>query len=471
MMTRDATSTLSDSECSYEQTPTSTDSDDVMSVEYESSSENDERKNLETYSKARLSYECTTAMDSVDEAALEKDRTAFLATDLTVKEDMESTKVVIYNVPGRYISIRNSSLFHGVMSPKTSLYDGVVATKVVLSLNVGQIAEYVYMRILDHPGVHRAISCSTDKRSRFEITQPFVRNTTYDIIKMGVVVSDVTLYGWMRQALDVFAYLHSRSVVHCDPKPSNFLLCDDGKLKLTDFELALVLTAGKKITGRSRYTSTLRPPEVWEASERKQVSPAGASVAGAKGGWDQSADIFALGVTFFSWATNKPLIPLQTTDQRYAAALAELSTFLATGEIPPAATCICNLRDFEDLQPDLRSILKSMLASDPHLRPSARELLESKIFLRPATRMASVSEGMLTVDPVRITRTKSASAISSTKTGSVNLATIERTRDELLTKIFPRQEGDAAACQHLAMILHGETEDIDLTIWSVLDRL
>jgi len=46
------------------------------------------------------------------------------------------------------------------------------------------------------------------------------------------------IYNFMRSAVEALSYVHDRGIVHCDVKPSQFLLDLEGRIKLTDFNSA-----------------------------------------------------------------------------------------------------------------------------------------------------------------------------------------------------------------------------------------
>lgn len=79
------------------------------------------------------------------------------------------------------------------------------------------------------------------------------------------------------------AHAHACGVVHRDLKPSNVFLCDDGNVKVLDFGLAGILTAGVASGGG---TPAFMAPEQWRRE-----------------GEDERTDLFALGVMLHSMIT------------------------------------------------------------------------------------------------------------------------------------------------------------------------
>ena len=63
----------------------------------------------------------------------------------------------------------------------------------------------------------------------------------YDILFRSVkgrLAEDVAAR-YFRSAVDAVEYLHSIGIIHCDIKPDNFVLAQDGNLKLTDFGFSI----------------------------------------------------------------------------------------------------------------------------------------------------------------------------------------------------------------------------------------
>ncbi len=64
---------------------------------------------------------------------------------------------------------------------------------------------------------------------------------------------------WGMQLLSALAYAHERKVIHCDVKPDNVILFEDGTIRLGDFGLARV--AAKTIDGSASGTVGYMAPE------------------------------------------------------------------------------------------------------------------------------------------------------------------------------------------------------------------
>lgn len=91
---------------------------------------------------------------------------------------------------------------------------------------------------------------------------------------------------------DAVEFAHTRRVLHCDLKPGNLLVTDDGRLKVLDFGISEALSADDRgsVTGggwsgfRVPFTANYASPEQFEGSPARL---------------DPSSDVYALGVILY----------------------------------------------------------------------------------------------------------------------------------------------------------------------------
>src|SRR5215472_1367540 len=143
-----------------------------------------------------------------------------------------------------------------------------------------------------------------------------------------------------RQLLAGLAAAHERGVLHRDLKPSNIMLDGHGRVRITDFGLAIATTEEDQPSGDTSGTPAYMAPE--------QLAGKGATVR---------SDIYALGLVLFELYTGRRVFEAATVEgyrQKHAEATPSSPSALVTG-IDPAVE---------------RAILRC-LEKDPQMRPAS----------------------------------------------------------------------------------------------------
>lgn len=98
---------------------------------------------------------------------------------------------------------------------------------------------------------------------------------------------------WFRQLCEVLRYLHSRSpqILHCDIKPGNIMINEEGEVCLIDFNISLDGENNKELVGLSSYYAS---PEQYQKAEYKRRGMTEERIR-----LEPTSDIYSLGSVFY----------------------------------------------------------------------------------------------------------------------------------------------------------------------------
>lgn len=131
---------------------------------------------------------------------------------------------------------------------------------------------------LEHPGIARLIDSGTSEAGHSYLVMELVRGRPVDAHCLERSAPPTETVDLAIEAARALEYAHQRQVVHCDIKPANLLVRDNGRLCVVDFGIAALLQRQSDAGGRL-YCSP-----AYTAPERFQRAPP-----------DTSQDVFSLG--------------------------------------------------------------------------------------------------------------------------------------------------------------------------------
>jgi serine/threonine-protein kinase len=149
---------------------------------------------------------------------------------------------------------------------------------------------------LDHPGLVRVSDFFEDGGNHYLIMD-YIEGR--DLLAVAIEAQDAhkllpinRVVGWIIQACDAVAYLHSHQppIIHRDVKPNNLLLTHRDRVVLVDFGIAKIGAETKTSIMAKAISEGYSPPEQY----------IGASSTNAR------SDVYALGATMYSLLTITP---------------------------------------------------------------------------------------------------------------------------------------------------------------------
>ena len=162
--------------------------------------------------------------------------------------------------------------------------------------------------------------------------------------------------------------VHAKRLVHRDVKPSNILLDDEGRPRLSDFGIAGPLAEAAPLAPRENFPISV----AWSPAEM---------LDGAHG--SAASDLYSLGATLWHLLAGRSPFEIPGGDNTAAA----LERRIKAGKLQPLRR--------DDVPPQLRSLLLSLLSLDPASRhpKSAREVAAALTAVDGKAEPGKVSHG------------------------------------------------------------------------------
>lgn len=223
------------------------------------------------------------------------------------------------------------------------------------------VNEVTVARGVAHPGICRVHDLGFADGIPF-VSMEFIEGETLDRrLRRRGAPSLEEARSLVHQLCEALAAAHEQGVVHCDLKPSNVMVTTSGRVKVTDFGVAGLVTALERSTSRFGTAAFLSP-------ERVAGGPA-----------TYASDVYALGLLLFALFAGRHASPAAGPDRIPTARRLAARAALRTARVP---------RDLADL-------IDSCLQEDPHARPASarhvRDELAKAVWDREARPLKSAA--------------------------------------------------------------------------------
>lgn len=201
--------------------------------------------------------------------------------------------------------------------------------------------EIALQKSCNHPNIVKIYNSFKDSLNQYIVLEYCPGGSLEAKFKKDGRFNDNSVSEFIAAALDALSYIHSRNIVHRDIKLGNFLIGENGKIKLCDFGLAMKFNPKEEYTVGG--TPTYLAPEL---------------LIKGSSGISSKNDIWALGVCAFILLNGYP--PFEASTPHLSYERIKNGTF----RFNSAANISYFARDF----------INKTLIKDPNERPTADEL-------------------------------------------------------------------------------------------------
>ncbi len=201
-------------------------------------------------------------------------------------------------IDGRYQIIR--TIGEGGMANVYLAYDTILDREVAVKILRGDLAndeKFVHRfqreakaaSSLNHPNIVEMYDVGEDDGNYFIVMEYVNGKTLKSLIKKRGALSLSEVIDIMLQLTSAIACAHDSYIIHRDIKPQNVLILEDGRVKITDFGIAIALNSNELTQTNSVMGSVhYLPPE--------QANGKGATI---------KSDIYSLGILMYELLTGK----------------------------------------------------------------------------------------------------------------------------------------------------------------------
>lgn len=171
------------------------------------------------------------------------------------------------------------------------------------------------LRVAEHPHIVTLMDANLQHQPPFYVMTLLRRGSLAELIRDKRPYQDLaSVRQWFSQIVNALAFAHGKGLLHCDLKPGNVLLDEEGNARLVDFGQSQLRGEAANVLGTLNYMS---PEQAVVAGENEVPSDPSVS-------WD----IYSLGATIYALLSGSPphaqsalaesLTSIQNVDQRLA---------------------------------------------------------------------------------------------------------------------------------------------------------
>jgi eukaryotic-like serine/threonine-protein kinase len=145
-----------------------------------------------------------------------------------------------------------------------------------------------------HPNIVGIHGLGRTPGGAYFIVMDLVAGSNLALVGRTRLISVEEAIRWTLETCDALEHAHARGIIHCDLKPANLVLDEDGSIRVTDFGLARSLTEHMHWTAEVEGTAPFMAPE--------QASRLWGQI-------DTRTDIYGIGAVLYTLLTGRPPWP------------------------------------------------------------------------------------------------------------------------------------------------------------------
>lgn len=223
--------------------------------------------------------------------------------------------------------------------------------------------EWEVGRQVIHPQIVKVVVFAEERGIPYLAMEWFPAPSMKSRIRQGLEAIAPQIAGIVLKATESLHFLHSKGWIHRDVKPENFLVADDGDLKLIDFSLAQRKLGFFGRIFRLRVRAKVQGTRSYISPEQILGRPL-----------DERSDLYSLACTLYELITGKPPFTGTTSS--------ELLSRHLRATPPPLESINSNVT------PEFSQLIRRTLAKEPEARPRStydfyKELRSVAVFRRP----------------------------------------------------------------------------------------
>ncbi len=148
------------------------------------------------------------------------------------------------------------------------------------------INESKAVSMLSHPNIVKIFDVSVNTRMKYIVMERIEGITLKSYMQKKGALSTDEVLSYTEQVLKALEHAHSKGIVHRDIKPQNILLLKNGRVKVTDFGIAVLPSSKESPNGKAIGTVYYISPEQVNGRET-----------------DARSDLYSLGIMMYEMAT------------------------------------------------------------------------------------------------------------------------------------------------------------------------